>query len=128
MNSILVVPPILISCVLLLIRIIVGLSFIVSAVNKAKNPTKSAKQNGIPKPLLIFVLCAEFAGGLALITGILGEIAAVGLMLLMTATIFLHIFIWKSKYWANKGGWEYDLMLFSLCAVIAIFGVGSLAI
>lgn len=122
------IPPIVISLLLLLIRIIVAVSFFFSALNKAKNPRRSAKQNGIPLPLLIFVMCAEFAGSIGLITGILGQLAALGLMLLIVATITLHVFVWKSKYWASKGGWEYDLMLFSLCGVIVLFGIGTLSL
>ncbi len=128
MNSMFLVPPIVISLTLLLIRIIIAISFFFSALNKAKNPRHSAKQNGIPLPLLVFIMCAEFAGAVGIITGVLGQFAAVGLMLLMVGTISLHVFVWKSKYWASEGGWEYDLMLFSLCAVIALFGVGSLSI
>ena len=127
MNSTFLLPPFLISLLLLLIRSIVGVSFFFSALNKAKNPRKSAKRNGIPLPLLLFVMCAEFAGALGLVSGILGQFAALGLMLLMLATMTLHVFVWKSKYWAGEGGWEYDLMLFTLCAVIAAFGVESIA-
>lgn len=128
MDIALLLPPIVTSLVLLLIRIIVALSFFFSALNKAKNPRRSAKQNGIPLPLLVFIMCAEFAGALGLITGVLGQYAALGLMLIMLGTISLHVFVWKSKYWASKGGWEYDLMLFILCAVIVLFGVGELAL
>lgn len=128
MTSVLVLPPIVIASTLLLIRIVVALSFFFSALNKAKNPRRSANQNGVPYPFLIFIMCAEFAGALGLITGILGQFAALGLMLLMAGTIFLHVFIWKTKYWANKGGWEYDLMLFSMCAVIVVFGVGAISL
>lgn len=128
MDSMLVFPPIVTSVLLLLIRSIIAISFFFSALNKAKNPRKSAKQNALPLPLLVVVMCAEFAGALGILTGVLGQYAALGLMLLMLGTMFLHVFIWKSKYWANKGGWEYDLMLFSFCAVIVLFGAGSLAI
>ena len=128
MTSMFVLPPIIIASILFLIRLIVALSFFFSALNKAKNPRRSAKQNGIPYPLLLFVMCAEFAGAIGLITGVLGQFAALGLMLLMAGTLFLHILVWKTKYWANKGGWEYDLMLFALCAVIVAFGVGSISV
>ena len=128
MTSMLVLPPIIIASILFLIRLIVALSFFFSALNKAKNPRRSAKQNGIPYPLLLFIMCAEFAGAIGLITGVLGQFAALGLMLLMAGTLFLHILVWKTKYWANKGGWEYDLMLFALCTVIVAFGVGSISV
>jgi putative oxidoreductase len=125
MINTLIIPPLVISILLLLIRVIIATSFFVSAVNKAKKPRASAKQNNLPLPLLLFIVMAEFAGALGIISGVLGQFAALGLML---GTIFLHIFIWKSKYWASQGGWEYDLMLFSLCGVIAVFGTGSISL
>jgi putative oxidoreductase len=128
MINTLIIPPLVISILLLLIRVIVATSFFVSAVNKVKKPRASAKQNNLPLPLLLFVVMAEFAGALGIISGVLGQFAALGLMLLMLGTIFIHIFIWKSKYWASQGGWEYDLMLFSLCGVIAVFGTGSISL
>jgi putative oxidoreductase len=63
-----------------------------------------------------------------LILGILPQLAALGLMLLMLGTMRLHIFRWKSPYWASKGGWEYDLMLFTLSAVILVHGAGRFVI
>jgi putative oxidoreductase len=128
MINTLIIPPLVISILLLLIRVIIATSFFVSAVNKAKKPRASAKQNNLPLPLLLFIVMAEFAGALGIISGVLGQFAALGLMLLMLGTIFIHIFIWKSKYWASQGGWEYDLMLFSLCGVIAVFGTGSISL
>jgi len=128
MISTIIVPTLLISMLLLLIRIIIFVSFFVSALNKIKNPRSSAKQNGIPLPLLLFITIAEFAGALGILSGVLSQYAAFGLMLLMLGTISIHIFVWKSKYWANKGGWEYDLMLFSLCGVIVVFGTGSISL
>jgi hypothetical protein len=28
-------------------------------------------------------------------------------------------------YWAQRGGWEYDVMLFVLAAVVVCFGAGN---
>jgi putative oxidoreductase len=128
MITTIIVPALLISILLLLIRIIIAISFFVSALNKIKNPRSSAKQNRIPLPLLLFITIAEFAGALGILSGVLAQYAALGLMLLMLSTISIHIFVWKSKYWASKGGWEYDLMLLSLCGVIAVFGTGSISL
>ena len=77
---------------------------------------------------MLFVIVAEFAGALGIISGVLGQFAALGLMLLMLGTMSIHIFVWKSKYWASKGGWEYDLMLFALAGVIAVYGTGSISL
>lgn len=128
MESIVPLAPYIVSALLLLIRLIVAFAFFVSALNKAKAPHAAAQRNGLPFPVLLFVMCAEFAGALGLATGVLGQLAALGLMLLMTATIIIHIFVWKSPYWASKGGWEYDLMLFALCATIVVVGLGDLSL
>jgi putative oxidoreductase len=112
----------------LLIRFVVGFSFIIASRNKSKDIKKFAKGNGLPVPAAIFVMIAEMAGGLGLILGILPQFAALGLMLLMLGTIRLHIFKWRSPYWTAKGGWEYDLMLFALASVILVHGAGKFAI
>lgn len=111
--------------VLLLIRIIVGFSFLVAARNKSKNIKKFAAKNGLPVPMAIVVMCAEFTAGALLVLGIWPQIVAGVLMILMLGTIRLHIFKWHSPYWASAGGWEYDLMLLVLASVIFIFGAGK---
>jgi len=113
---------------LLLIRVIVGFSFLAAARNKGRNIRKFAKNNGLPVPAAILVMFCELAAGSALLLGILAQFAALLLMFLMLGTLRLHIFKWKSPYWADRGGWEYDLMLLSLCSVIAIYGAGQLAL
>ncbi len=112
----------------LLIRAIIGFSFLVSARNKGRNIEKFAKSNSLPVLVAILVMTIEFLAGSALILGVLSQFAALALMLLMIGTIRLHIFKWKSPYWANKGGWEYDIMLFTMASVIAVFGAGSIAL
>ena len=55
----------------------------------------------------------------------LAQWAGLGVVLLMCATISMHLFKWHSPYWASKRGWEYDLLLLILAAVIAVFGAGQ---
>jgi len=113
---------------LFLIRGVVALTFFVSSTSKLRNIKKAAKRNEQPVAVMMFVAIAEFAGALGMITGVLGRFAALGLMLLMLITISIHVFRWKSHYWAEKGGWEYDLMLFLFAAVIALLGPGYISI
>ena len=82
----------------------------------------------MPVPVIGLIGLAEGAGALGVVSCVLGQLAALGLLLLMLGTIFIHVFVWKSPYWAEKGGWEYDLMLFTLSAVIVSFGVGVYAL
>jgi putative oxidoreductase len=50
------------------------------------------------------------------------------IMLLMLGTLRLHIFKWKSPYWAAQGGWEYDLMLFAMALVVVVQGGGRIVL
>ncbi len=118
-------PAFVYSALLLLIRLVVGLTFFVSSRKKFKNIKKFARENSVSVPVGYFVATAEFAGALGLVFGVLPQLAALGLMLLMISTMSLHIFKWHSPYWASRGGWEYDLMLFALCGVIVLFGAGA---
>jgi len=113
---------------LLLIRLIVGFSFIVAAKNKGKNIKRFAKNNGLPLPAAVLVMCTEFITGSALALGVLPQLAAIVLMVLMLGTIRLHIFVWRSPYWADKGGWEYDLMLLVMASVVVVFGGGNFSL
>lgn len=113
---------------LLLIRLVVGLSFLVSARNKSRNIKKFAKNNGLPVPVAVMVMFTELIAGSALILGILGQLAGLVLMILMLGTMRLHIFKWKSPYWAASGGWEYDLMLFTMCSVVVVYGTGQFSL
>lgn len=119
---------ILLASLLLLIRVIVSATFFSSAIKKLRNLKASSKQEGMPVTVMGIVAVAEFAGALGMITGVLGRFAGLGLMLLMVITISLHVFKWKSSYWAEKGGWEYDLMLFALSGVVVALGAGWLAL
>ena len=124
-----ITPPAYIAdLLLLLIRVIVAVAFIISARNKFRDIKKFAANDGVPLPVAYFVATAEICGGLGLLTGVLAQWAAIGLMLLMIGTMSLHIFKWHSPYWASKGGWEYDLMLFALSGVIAVYGAGTFVI
>jgi putative oxidoreductase len=114
--------------VLALIRLVVGIAFLVSARNKFRDMPKFAKNHDLPVPGGYFVASAEFAGALGLFTGVLATWAAAGLALLMVSTVSLHVFKWHSSYWASDGGWEYDLMLFTLCSVIVLWGPGAFAL
>lgn len=113
---------------LLLIRLLVGFSFVVAARNKNRDIKSFAKKNGLPMPLAVIVMYAEFICGAALALGILAQFAAIAIMLLMLGTTRVHIFKWKSSYWAQTGGWEYDLMLFAMALVVLAYGPGRFAL
>jgi putative oxidoreductase len=121
-------PAIFSSIVLLLVRLVLVVTFVSESRYKLRDIRGFAKNDGLPVPVALFVAIAEVCAALGMLTGVLAQWAGAGVMLLMLTTIGLHVFKWHSPYWANKRGWEYDLLMFVLAAVIAVFGAGAFAL
>lgn len=118
-------PAIITSLVLLLVRVLLAVTFFQEVRIKLKDIKAFSKNDGIPVPVAYFLVVAEACAALGMLTGVLAQWAGVGLILLMSITICLHIFKWRSPYSASKSGWEYDLLLLTLAAVITIMGPGQ---
>jgi putative oxidoreductase len=67
----------------------------------------------------MFLGAAELAGGLGVALGVLTQLAAAGLILVMLGAIQKKIFVWHTGFWGEKSsGWHYDLMLVLMNLVI----------
>ena len=111
---------------LLLLRFMVGIIFLASGWNHLKDPEGRSKSIGMSKSFIRFLGAAELAGSLGVIVGVLPQLAAVGLILLMVGAIQKKMFVWHTGFWGKQGyGWHYDLMLVLMCMVIASTGGGS---
>lgn len=111
---------------LLLMRLMVGLVFVTSGYSHLKNPTERAKSIGMSKGFTIFLGAAEVAGGLGVAFGVLTQLAAFGLILIMLGAIEKKIFAWHTGFWGEKGsGWHYDLMFVLMNLVIAFTNGGA---
>lgn len=119
------VPIIVQSAVLALVRLVLVVTFFTESRVKFRDLKGFAKKDGVPLPLAVFVAAAELCAALGMLSGMLAQWAGLGVVLLMCATISMHLFKWHSPYWASKRGWEYDLLLLILAAVIAVFGAGQ---
>jgi putative oxidoreductase len=105
---------------LLLLRLMVAAVFMTSGWNDIKDPKGRAKSIGMTPALAMFLGVAEFAGGLSVAVGVLTQLAAIGLMLVMLGAIYKKIFVWHTGFWGEKAsGWHYDLMLLLMNVVIA---------
>jgi len=124
----LTVGSVLVAIVLLLVRAMLTVAFCRESLLKLKDIPAFAKNDGVPVPLAWVVAIAEGAAALSFASGILAPWAGLGVVLLMLITTSMQIFRWHSTYWAGKGGPEYDLLLLTLAAVIAVFGPGAIAI
>jgi putative oxidoreductase len=115
---------------LLFLRLMVGMVFLSSGYKHLKDPATRSKDIGISKGFTIFLGAAEFAGGLGVISGVLAQLAAIGLILLMLGAIQKKIFVWHTGFWGKSGtnGWSYDLMIIAMNLVIATTGGGKFAL
>jgi putative oxidoreductase len=105
---------------MLLMRLMVGLVFVTSGYSHVKNLEERAKSIGIPKAFTAFLGVAEVAGGLGVAFGVLTQIAALGLILIMLGAIEKKMFEWHTGFWGEKNsGWHYDLMFVVMNLVIA---------
>jgi len=111
---------------LLLLRLMVGLVFITSSYNHLKDPETRSKSIEMSKGFTIFLGIAEVAGGLGVAFGVLTQLAAFGLIVLMLGAIEKKIFSWHTGFWGEKTyGWHYELMLILMNLVIAFTDGGK---
>lgn len=104
---------------LLFLRVMAGAIYADSGYNHIKDPDARSKDIGMPKSFTIFLAVAELAGGAGLILGVLQQLAAMGLILIMLGAIQKKMMVWKTGFWGEKGtGWSYDLTLVSMLVVI----------
>jgi putative oxidoreductase len=89
-------------------------------------------QMGIPTVFAALAILSQFLGGLGLIVGLLGRIAAFGIAADMLVAIFkvhLPVGFFMNWYGAQKGeGYEYHLLVLALCLLIMVKGSGALSI
>jgi putative oxidoreductase len=89
-------------------------------------------QVGIPAFFAALAILSQFLGGLGLIVGLLGRIAALGIAITMlVAVLKIHHAFGFFMNWSGtqKGeGYEYHLLTLALCLLIMVKGSGALSI
>jgi putative oxidoreductase len=104
---------------LLLLRLMVAAVFVTSGWTHVKDPKGRAKSIGMTPAFTMFLGVAELAGALGVAFGVLTQLAAIGLILIMLGAIQRKIFVWHIGFWGEKAfGWHYDLMLVLINVVI----------
>ena len=104
---------------LLLMRLMVGAIFLSSGWSHVTHAEERAKSIGMSKGFTLFLGVAELSGALGVVFGVLTQLAALGLILLMLGAIQKKIFVWHTGFWGEKeSGWHYDLMLVIMNLVI----------
>jgi putative oxidoreductase len=110
---------------LLLMRLLVGVVFVTSGWSHVTNPVTRGKSIGLSPGFTRLIGIAELAGGLGVALGVLTQLAALGLILVMLGAIQKKIFVWHTGFWGKSSdGWHYDLLFVAMCLVIATTGGG----
>jgi putative oxidoreductase len=111
---------------LLFLRVMIGAIYAGSGYNDLKDPEARSKSIGMSKSFTLFLAVAELAGGAGLILGVLQQLAAIGLILIMLGAIQKKAMVWKTGFWGKNGlGWSYELTLISTLLVILFTDGGS---
>jgi len=86
----------------------------------------------IPAPFAFLAICAEFLGGIGLIVGVLGRIAAFGIACnMVVAVLMVHGANGLFMNWTGekKGeGFEYHLFTLAVALVLMVKGSGAFSI
>ncbi len=87
---------------------------------------------GIPALFAFLAIAAEFFGGLGLLVGLLGRVAAFGILCNMVVAIVLvssHVGFFMNWFGTQKGeGYEYHLLAIALCVAILVKGSGAFSV
>jgi putative oxidoreductase len=111
---------------LLLMRLLIGAIFITSGRSHVGDPVSRGKSIGMSPGFTRFLGVAEVAGGLGVALGVLPQLAALGLVLVMLGAIQKKVVEWKTGFWGKHGtdGWHYEMMLVVMNLVVATTGGG----
>jgi putative oxidoreductase len=110
---------------LLFLRLIVALVFINSGRDMLRDPAARAKDLGQSRAFIVFLGACEVLGGLALVFGILIQIAAAGFIIINMGAIYKKIAVWHTGFWGEaSAGWSYDLIFSVMEFVVLTTGGG----
>jgi putative oxidoreductase len=118
-------PEIYSDASLLMLRLMIGVVFGWSGWSHVRDPAARGKSIGMSPGFTVFLGIAELAGSLGVAFGVLIQLAAGGLILIMLGAIQKKIFVWRTGFWGSKNsGWHYDLMLVIMNLVVIATGGG----
>jgi putative oxidoreductase len=132
MTGIAVVPPQRLGLGLTILRIVIGIVFIVHGAQKLfvfgiGGVTAGFAQMHIPLPMIAapVVAIVEFVGGIALVVGFFTRIAAILLAIDMAGAI---LFVHGRNGFFMPMGYEFALSLMAACVALAVAGPGDYSV
>ena len=109
-----------------LLRLVLGIVFLVHGVPKLQKPAQMAQGMGWPAWGISLLGLVEVAGALSVILGVYTQVGAALLGLVMLGALYFKISKWKTPFTAmDKMGWEFDLILLGAALAVLLTGGGS---
>lgn len=106
---------------ILFLRIVVAIVFLSSGWSHAKSPRERAQSLGFSVGFTLFLGWAEILAALGVLFGVLTQLAALGLILIMFGAIYMKSAKWKTGFWGEKAsGWHYDLLFIAMNVTILL--------
>jgi putative oxidoreductase len=114
---------------LLGLRLVVAVVFFESGRRHAADPVGRAADIGLSPGFTRFLGLGEMAAAIGVGLGVLTQVAALGLILIMLGAIQKKVFVWHTGFWGEKAyGWHYDLTYLVANLVILTTGGGRLVL
>ena len=117
---------------ILLVRLVIGLAFILHGWPKMQNPTGWMNGMGtvaIPAFLQVLAALAEFGGGMAVILGLLSRLAAFGIVCQMIGALALvHLPHGDPFVAVGRPSFELALINLAVAALLVVLGPGRFSL
>lgn len=87
-----------------------------------------------PNTIMTILKFAEPLGGLALVLGVLTQLAALGLSIIMLGAIYMKATGFGQGSFdllgtfGGQGGWEFDLVILAGCVTLLVMGGGKMSL
>lgn len=121
-----------VSAGLLLLRLVVGLAFTFHGSGKIQNPFGWMGPNAsMPGIFQALAAISEYAGGMALMLGLLTPLASFGLVCTMVVAIRLHAFVLHDPFVAKgpgSGSYELATVYLSVALLMLFAGPGCFSV
>ena len=117
--------PLSVDSMLLLIRIVAGLSFAFYGSFKIKDPLHWMGPDSVFPPFFqLLAAVSEFFGGIAWIIGFMTPIASFGIACTMVVATYVHLVTNGDPFVSFTGGGSYDHALIFMVIAITLFVLG----
>ena len=116
-----------VSLALLLLRLNVGIAFVIHGWGKIQSPFSWIPPEApmhIPAVFQFLAAVAEFCGGIALVIGLITPLASLGIGITMSVALYAQIVLFKAPLVNLQGGNSYEIALAYFCLAVLFLAAG----